>query len=133
MSNFKVALFLFAKNEELYIEDFMIYYYKLGIDYIYILDNNDINKKPSLSEFLSNSNKLKDYKDKYLIEHSNEQLKAYQNCYKNHKDEFDWFLVVDTDEFLDLNGCYANIKDLINEHKDEAMISLNGLHMEIMK
>ena len=119
----RVVLFVFAKNEELYIEDFMIYYYNLGIDYIYILDNNDNDKEPSLRDFLNNSQKIKDYRHKYLIEHEEYQRKSYQNCYKNHKDEFDWFLVVDIDEFLDLNGYCNNIKELLLKHKDNEMIS----------
>ena len=43
MSNLKVHqdedivhLCCIAKNEELYIEDWMLHYYSLGIDYIYI-------------------------------------------------------------------------------------------------
>ena len=148
MSNLKVHLVAIAKNEELYIEDWMLYYFNLGIDFIYIYDNNDINKKPSLSEFLSNSNKLKDYKDKYLIiKWQWSQNDAYKNCWNNFSNDFDWLMINDIDEFIDLNGCsnaffkqlrneeiletdyekYTNIKQLLENYKNNKLVSLKWI------
>ena len=42
-SKIKVCLCAIAKDENLYISDFLKYYKKLGYDHIYIYDNNDIN------------------------------------------------------------------------------------------
>ena len=138
-----VHLCCIAKNEELYIEDWMIHYFNLGIDFIYIYDNND--DKSTLLKLLSHSNKLKKYKKKFLrIPFINKQNDAYRDCYKRFSDNFDWLLICDIDEFIDLNDCsnaffkklrneevlesdyqkYANIKQLLENYKDSQILSL---------
>lgn len=54
----KIHLVAIAKNEELYIEDWMIHYFKLGFDKICIYDNNDysnseINSKNQLIRIMT--------------------------------------------------------------------------------
>ena len=194
-----VHLVAIAKNEDLYIEDWMIHYFNLGIDKICIYDN--MSEKP-LSELINNSIKLKQYfgltndasesqaeynsndasesqsnieiesqsndniknqievptesltndssissnkdnlkietKDTYQDSIKNKieiktwtglQNDAYKDYWEFHKDEFDWLLVCDIDEFIDVQSIInfnVNIKDktskvlLENTSKDDA-------------
>ena len=146
MTNLKVHLCCIAKNEELYIENWMLHYYSLGIDFIYIYDNNNIDKKPSLSEFLSNSKKLKKHKNKFkIITWNGLQNHAYKNCWNRFFNDFDWLLICDIDEFIDIqsvinfnasnileaslentkdNTLKNNIKSLLEHYKDSKLLSL---------
>ena len=140
----RIHLVAIAKNEETYIEDWMIYYFELGFDKIIIYDNNDYISKifknthndvsskdlnttekffnkdnhkndvkqidnkentlkdcKNLKDFLRDSDKLESYQDRYeVIEWKGKQNVAYYEYWNKHKDEFDWLLVCDIDEFL---------------------------------
>ena len=95
----KVALCTMGKNEHLYIKEFIDYYIKLGIDHIFIYDDND----KSSEKF---SNYLNIDEIKYVTIYENikrkilNQSDAFTDCYKNNKNKFNWILMVDMDEFL---------------------------------
>ena len=97
--NIKIAICSMAKMENLYIEEFINHYIKLGIDQIFIYDDNDMNTE-RIRDILSPLN------NKYVTIYENiksrikNQGDAYTECYNNHKDKYDWFLMVDIDEFL---------------------------------
>ena len=97
----KIALCTLAKNENLYANEFINYYIKLGIDQIFIYDDND--------EKL-NAEKIADimifrYK-KYLTIYDNikneihNQSEAFTDCYNKHFKQYDWILMIDMDEYL---------------------------------
>ena len=83
----------------MYVKEFVEHYIKLGIDKIFIYDDNDINTE-KIIDAINNIYKkyVKIYENiKNKIEY---QFDAYNDCYNNHKYEFDWFLMIDMDEFL---------------------------------
>ena len=191
MPNLRVHLVAIAKNEDLYIEDWMIHYFNLGIDKICIYDN--MSKNP-ISELINNSIKLKQYfdltndgskdasendiKNKFNIEtesQSNDNIKnqievpteslindvsksqtednlkieteaqiknafkdtiknkieiklwtgfqndAYRDYWKLHKNEFDWLLICDIDEFIDVQSIISFNASLENTSNDKAL------------
>lgn len=94
----RVVICAIAKNEHDYINEWVSHYVGLGIDHIYLYDNDDENKK-YIGDFINDKykNKVTIYnirgkREKYL------QHKVYNTFYHNHK--FDWCLFVDIDEFL---------------------------------
>ena len=95
----KVALCTMGKMENLYINEFVDYYYKLGIDHIFIYDDNEDGTE-KMSDALDNKHKKFITINKAKLFHINNQSTAFSNCYKNNIDKFDWFLMVDMDEFL---------------------------------
>lgn len=108
----QVALCCLAKNEELYINDFVSWYLGIGVDKIYIYDNNDTNKGYSLEKSISKENLSKCE----IINVRGQSGKCFQhntytNFYNKYKDTFDWCLFVDVDEYL--NGI-KNIKMLLS-------------------
>ena len=95
----KVALCTMGKMENLYINEFVDYYYKLGIDHIFIYDDNEDGTE-KMSDALDNKHKKFITINKAKLFHINNQSTAFSNCYKSNIDKFDWFLMVDMDEFL---------------------------------
>ena len=97
--NLKVAICTMGKKENLYVKEFIDYYIKLGVDHIFIYDDNDINSE-RISDVIDKSYK------KYVTIYENKkkiirnQRNAFTTCYNNNKKIFDWFLMIDIDEYL---------------------------------
>lgn len=92
----RLVLCAMAKNEHLYINDFVNYYLKLGFDKIYIYDNDDIDK-PYIGDFITHKSRveiidIRGQKKEHL------QQEVYTNFYKTH--DFDWCFFCDIDEYL---------------------------------
>jgi len=88
-----------GKLENLYVNEFIDYYLKLGVNHIFIYDNNDPNKE-KIEDVVKDSYKKKVsiYKtDDYNISH---QSLAFTHCYQNFKYRFNWFIMVDFDEYV---------------------------------
>ena len=96
----KVALCTMGKLEILYVEEYVNHYIKLGVDKIFIYDDNDIN-----TEKFSDVLKKRKY-GKYVTIYENikdrikNQMDAFTECYSINKDFYDWFIMFDMDEFL---------------------------------
>lgn len=97
----RVVLCCLAKNEELYINDFVKWYLGIKVDKIYIYDNNDIKKGNSLEKAIS-PNLLRKCEIINVRGQSDKcfQQKIYTDFYNKYKDTFDWCLFVDIDEYL---------------------------------
>lgn len=113
----KVALCCIGKCENDYIEEYVEYYRNLGVDKIFLYDNNDVDGERF-------ENKIQTFIDDdfvELIDYRGEkvcQLKAYQECYDNHKNEYDWLIFADCgDAYLDFNTNtqFNNVKTYLEE------------------
>jgi len=98
-TNIKIALCTMGKQENLYVKEFINYYIKLGIDKIFIYDDNDINTE-EISDMIDFKYKkyvkiFKTIKLKLLT-----QNMQFTDCYTKIKNKFDWILMVDMDEYL---------------------------------
>ena len=97
--NIKVALCTIGKRENLYIKEFIEYYIKLGIDHIFIYDDNDpkIEKiKQTIDKKYQNNVTVYEIKNSHI----DNQSVAFSECYLNNNNRFDWLLMVDMDEYL---------------------------------
>ena len=108
----KVALCTIGKKENLYIKEFIEYYIKLGIDHLFIYDDNDPNTE-KMSNIINNS-----YAKYVTIYENNKNLiklqtDAYNTCYKNNNQKFDWLLMIDMDEFLVIKN--NNLKNYLTK------------------
>ena len=97
--NIMVALCTMGKKENLYAREFMNYYMNLGVDHMFIYDHN--------SPFTEKIEDVLDkkYKKKITFYETQKlniscQKEAFTNCYENNKNNFDWFIMVDMDEYL---------------------------------
>ena len=97
--NIKVALCTMGRKENLYVNEFVDYYSKLGIDQIFIYDDNEPGTE-KISDVLDNKHKKIVIINEAKILGINSQSTAFTICYRNNIDKFDWFLMIDMDEFL---------------------------------
>lgn len=110
-SNIKVAICSMAKKENLYIKEYIDYYIKLGVDHIYIYDNNDDNTE-QISDIIGNS--YKNYVTIYenIKDNINNYSLFYNSCYNNLKDKFNWIIMNDIDEYLVIKN--DNLKNYLS-------------------
>lgn len=94
----RVVVCAIAKNEHLYINEWVKHYIDLGVDHIYLYDNDNLKSKyigcyinEKYKEKISIYN-IRGLKKPYL------QHQVYSAFYRSHR--FDWVLFVDIDEFL---------------------------------
>lgn len=109
----KVYLCALAKNEHLYINEWVAHYVNLGFDKIYIYDNDDLDVKPSyksIDKAYNNKVVIVDIRGKH---YKNIQGKCYTEFYNLHKYDFDYCMFCDIDEFL---VGIDNIKDFLSRH-----------------
>ena len=119
----KCHLVAIAKNEERYIEDWCLWYFRLGFDKITIYDNNDDSKKGVLENLFRNSSKLKSFKNRIeVIPWKGKQDEAHEHYWKTH--DFDWLTINDIDEFIQLNSSETNIKALLFKYNHQRILSL---------
>ena len=107
----KVYLCALAKNEHLYINEWVAHYVKLGFDKIYIYDNDDIGSKDIYKSIDKQYSKHLVFVDIRGKHYKNMQGKYYGEFYNFHKNDFDWCLFCDIDEFL---VGIDNIKDFLS-------------------
>lgn len=114
-TNINVCLCTIGKKENKYVREFVGHYKRLGVDKIFIYDNNDINDE-------SFENVISDYiKSKYveLINYrgiDKAQKLSMNDCYNKNYLKYKWFIFYDMDEFLYLKN-YTNIKSFLSENK----------------
>lgn len=99
----KIALCTMGRNENLYIKEFIEYYNKIGVDHIFIYDDNDPDKEP-INQSIDEKYKTKVTVFNSRQNHIENQSDAFSLCYKNNFNKFDWFLMIDMDEFLYIVG-----------------------------
>lgn len=124
----KICLCTLGKKENLYIKEFIEHYKKIGVDKIFLYDNNDIDGERFEEVIL-------DYINSGFIELINFRgvpkaiYKVMRNCYKNNYNIFDWLIFYEIDEFIFLKN-YSNIKTFLNQKKFKKClkIHLNWLH-----
>ena len=112
-----VAICSIAKLENLYIKEFVEYYRKLGINKIYLYDNND-KKGENFNEILKEEVKLKFVKIINIRGKQKFQIPSYNHCYQKHLNDYSWFLFIDIDEYLYINN-NCSLNDFLNNKKFE--------------
>lgn len=108
----RVVLCCLAKNEHLYINDFVKWYLNIGVDHIYIYDNDDLDNDKNIIDSIDNNIckrisviDIRGKKEKGMHQH------IFTEFYKQYGNTFDWCIFVDVDEFL-IN--VPNIKFLLS-------------------
>ena len=97
----KVCLCTLGKKENKYVEEYVEHYKNYGVDKIFIYDNNDINGE-HFESVLSNyiSNKFVEIINFRGIRQP--QMTILNNCYRNYYRIYDWLILFDIDEYINL-------------------------------
>ena len=112
IKNIKVCLCTLGKKENRYIKEFIQYYEKMGVDTIFLYDNNDINEErfeEIIGEYINKSFvKIFNWRGKKKI------LLPYLNdCYKRNYKNYDWLLFYEIDEYIHIKN-YTSIKQFLS-------------------
>ena len=112
ITNNKTCICTLGKQENKYAREFVEYYKKLGVDKIYLYDNNNVNGE-RFEEVISDYFKIGyveivNWRGKKIP-----QLKAMNDCYKKNYINYDWLIFYDIDEHISLID-YSNIKYFLN-------------------
>ena len=110
---FKVCICTIGKNENLYAREYVEFYKKIGVNKIFIYDNNERDGEKFdiiLNDYIQNE--FVDIIDFRGIQAP--QLKAMEDCRKKNFRNFDWLIFYDMDEFIFLRN-YSNINDFLKQ------------------
>ena len=103
LKEIKVCACVIGKKENLYVREFVEHYKLYGVDKIFIYDNNEIEGEVFnnvLSDYISNEFvEIINYRGK-----NQAQLQMLNNCYNNNKEIYDWFIMFDMDEYINLKS-----------------------------
>ena len=107
----KTCIIAIAKNENLYIKEWVQHHLKLGFDRIFICDNNNSGDE-KISDVIDNERvTILDYHDIRGV-----QTRAYTEQFLNNRDEYDWLAFIDIDEFIMLEPKYeGSIKNFLSD------------------
>lgn len=110
--NQKIAICCVAKNEDLYADEWLNHYRKLGVNHFYWFDNND-SKTAKINE-------ISQYPDVDVIDVNGSELEkigyqtgAYQFVYDTVGEEYEWIGFFDLDEFVEIDSDMSLI-ELLN-------------------
>lgn len=131
----KIAICAIAKNENLYIREWVEYHKNIGIDKIFIYDNNEKNGEcvsDIIYDYIENGFvSIIDVKGKHIkvdkkiaekTKYHGLQQECFENCFKNNKRMYDWLCFIDIDEFI---HCDINIKLFLKDFTCFDAILLN--------
>lgn len=112
----KVGLCCIAKMENNYIREFIEHYKNLGVDHVFLYDNNDTdgeNFEDVIGDYIENGYiEVIDFKNRKIC-----QLDAYNDCYKNRCNGYDWVCFFDCDEYLMFSDETLDIKTFLSQEK----------------
>lgn len=92
-----VAVIACLRTEELYVKEWIDWNLSCGVDHIFLCDNNDPDYFPKLESVvgLYPQVTILDYKGQTYI-----QPRCYADVYNSYGKKYDWFLIIDIDEFI---------------------------------
>lgn len=113
----KVVLCAIAKNENLYIREWVEYYKNLGITNIFLYDNNDIENGEYFEDVIN------DYINDGFVKVINvrgvwpAQVDCFNTFYNNYSMDYDWILYCDIDEFIEFSDKNMTIPQFVSNNK----------------
>ena len=106
----KVGIIAIARNEQLYIREWVDHHFALGFDGIIVADNDDNFLLPGVIE-RSNLTFL-DYTGPHT------QSEVYTELYQRYRTQYDWLLFIDLDEFV---MCDTPIPDFLDSFNSDVV------------
>ena len=108
-----------ARNEGIYLLEWIAYHRALGIDAFFVYSNDNIDGSDDLLSALADAGVIT-WIDNKVGEHGYAQPRAYAHAFGMLPDVLDyrWALVIDLDEFLVLNpNVFGSIRDFLRFHE----------------
>jgi len=121
----KVAVCAIGRLENRYAVEWVEHYNALGVDKIFIYDNNRVEDGELFQDV------LQPYIEAGFVEityFEGLQRDAYEKCYRDHSDEYDWIGFFDFDELVD----FANVRMTIPVWIDQYNADVVCLNWQVM-
>jgi len=127
----KLCIVATAKNEGVYLLEWISYYINLGVDAIFIYSNGNDDGSDELLQALHKAGIIR-YLENKVDSGCSAQNKAYTHALTINKDilNYEWSLFIDLDEFMVINdSMFSSITDFLDWHnrKDVHAIALNWI------
>lgn len=122
--NGKVAVCAIGRLENRYAVEWMEHYNQLGVDKIFIYDNNRVDDGELFADV------LQPYIEAGFVEvvyFDGLQKDAYEKCYRDHSDEYEWIGFFDFDELVCIEDG-RDIHDFLDDYEAD-VVSLNWMTM----
>ena len=117
---YNLSLLTICKNESMVIDEFIQHYLWQGVDHIYIIDNDSTDNTREL---------VKKYPQVsyYYLPDRNKQVEHYNNIYNKIKDQTEWLIIADVDEYIYNRSKGSTIKDYLRklDYEKTAAVHIN--------
>ena len=105
-----ISIIAYVKHDELYIKEWLDYHISCGVDHFYLCDNNEsdyeIQLQDVIQDYINNGTvDIIDYKDQNNILHI-----CYNDVWQEYSNNYDWWLLINIDEFLTIPLYENNVK-----------------------
>ncbi|WP_270312671.1 glycosyltransferase family 2 protein, partial [Ligilactobacillus agilis] len=107
---YKLAIVSIVKNEGKYLEEWIEYYNSIGVDHIYIYDNESIDNTEEIC------NKYSDKVSYFKINGKVRQCDAYNDALNRYGNSCEYMAMIDSDEFIFAPPTNENILGKITSH-----------------
>lgn len=114
-----VCLFTICRNEQSFLDEFIKYYFAIGVDKIVFIDNNVDNEQ---NKIINKYENIIYVKDSFSL--NGKSLPLHKKYGSLVYEKFFWTLFFDRDEIINL-GEFSNIKELLMLHEEHNLLSLN--------
>ena len=114
----KVAVCTIGRLENRYAVEWVEHYNALGVDKIFIYDNNRVEDGELFQDV------LQPYIEAGFVEityFEGLQRDAYEKCYRDHSDEYDWIGFFDFDELVDFANVWMTIPVWIDQYNADVV------------
>jgi hypothetical protein len=118
-----VALCCIIKDENEYLEEWINYHLKIGIEHFYIYDNGS---KIPIRLTLEKNDLLK-YATVIYMPGKARQVKAYAHCLKNFGKSYKWIGFIDTDEFIVPKLTNGDFKAFLTDFEPYGGLGINWM------
>ncbi|GBR49673.1 glycosyltransferase family 2 protein [Neokomagataea thailandica] len=120
----RLALAVFVKNEEHDIAWWLGWHIALGFSTIIVYDDNSTDKTRDIVQSASESYDIRLEKSQQHLRFNHRQKYTYEKSILDAKNEFDWLMFLDSDEYLDL-GIDQNVSSFLKKFPNASAIAIN--------
>jgi hypothetical protein len=93
-----LALCLFCKDENQYLEEWLDYHFLLGVEHVFIYDNaSRVPIRETVKKYIDQGKVTVEW---FPDDSQQKQFRAYGRCLREHGSQFFWMGFIDTDEFI---------------------------------
>lgn len=111
-----VVVCALAKKEHKYIDDWVKWYLSIGVDKIFLFDNDELGY-PYIGDYITNKESVEIIDVRGIVGETI-QTDFYNRFYGKYGDTFDWCLFVDIDEFLQVDDIHEFLSnDIYNDYE----------------